>query len=86
MDDKDLAKMKWRCRRGMLELDVMLQSFCNEVYPTLALEKQKLFEEILEEEDQDLARWLTGGEPCEKPHLQDMLLIIRHMHNSVQLA
>lgn len=83
-DEVDLAKVKWRCRRGMLELDVMLQTFCADVYPTMSAEKQKLFIDLLEEADQDLARWLTGGQPCEKAHFQDMLLVIRHMHNMAQ--
>lgn len=82
--ENKLSKVRWRCRRGMLELDVMLQAFCDEVYSTLAPEKQQLFEDLLEEADQDLQRWLTGGQPCEKPHFQDMLLVIRHMHRMVQ--
>lgn len=80
-EDNNLSKIRWRCRRGLLELDVMLQTFCDKVYPNLNLEKQQLFAELLEEEDQDLQRWLTGGQPCEKPKLQDMLLVIRHMHS-----
>jgi antitoxin CptB len=76
--DKKLAQVKWNCRRGMLELDMMLIGFCDAVYPTLNQEKQALFEELLQENDQDLQRWLVGAKVCEKPKFQDMLLIIRH--------
>lgn len=79
-EQEQLSKVRWRCRRGMLELDVMLQAFCDAVYATLAPEKQSLFEELLEETDQDLQRWLVGAQACDKPKFQDMLLVIRHMH------
>lgn len=79
-----LAKVRWRCRRGMLELDVMLQSFCDAAYSTLAAPKQQLFEELLEAEDQDLHRWLVGSEACSNPKWQDLILVIRHMHSMQQ--
>ena len=82
--ENKLSKIMWRCRRGMLELDVMLKAFCEEVYATLAPEKQQMFEDLLEEEDQDLQRWLVTGQPCENPRFQDMLLVIRHMHRLEQ--
>jgi antitoxin CptB len=78
--ENELSKVLWRCRRGMLELDVMLQRFCNEVYELLSIQQQQLFEELLEEADQDLQRWLVGAKLCDKPKFQDMLLVIRHMH------
>ncbi len=84
--ENKLSKVLWRCRRGMLELDMMLQRFCETVYSTLSPEKQQLFEDLLEEQDQDLQRWLTGGQACDKPRFQDMLLVIRHMHRQAQSA
>ena len=78
--ENKLSKVQWRCKRGMLELDLMLQDFCNEVYLSLSPEKQVLFEQLLECEDQDLQRWLVGNEPASNPKLQDLILVIRHMH------
>lgn len=78
--ENKLSKVRWRCRRGMLELDVMLQKFCDAVYTSLSPEKQQLFEDLLESADQDLQRWLVGTEPTSNPKFQDMILVIRHMH------
>jgi antitoxin CptB len=78
--ENKLSKVRWRCRRGMLELDVMLNNFCDNAYLSLSAEKQQLFELLLEAEDQDLQRWLVGSEPASNPKLQDMILVIRHMH------
>ena len=54
----DLKSVKWRSRRGMLELDLILQPFIDKVFATLSLEMQNLYWQFLEEEDQDLWRWL----------------------------
>lgn len=78
--ENKLSKVRWRCKRGMLELDLMLQNFCEVAYVSLAPEKQQLFEELLEEADQDLQRWLVGTEPASNRKFQDMILVIRHMH------
>lgn len=78
-EDK-LAQIRWKCRRGMLELDLMLQSFFDSSYTKLSPEKQGLFENLLAEADQDLYKWLIGAEVCSQPQFQDMLLVIRHLH------
>ena len=77
--ENKLAKIRWACRRGMLELELMLQRFCDTTYLSLSPEKQALFAELLESSDQDLQRWLLGMEAA-TPKFQDMILIIRHMH------
>jgi antitoxin CptB len=78
--ENKLSKVQWRCKRGMLELDLMLKDFCDKVYLSLSPEKQQIFEQLLECEDQDLQRWLVGTEPTPNPKFQDMILVIRHMH------
>jgi len=84
--DNKLSKVLWACRRGMLELDVILQNFCKQSYDKLTIEQQQLFEALLQEEDQDLQRWLVGAEVCDKPKFQDLLLVIRHMYTMSQQA
>lgn len=78
--ENKLSKIQWRCRRGMLELDMMLQNFCEQTYPSMSPEKQMLFEDLLECEDQDLHSWLIGAKPTTDPRFQDLILVIRHMH------
>lgn len=84
--ESKLSKVLWNCRRGMLELDVILQNFCEQSYERLTTEQQQLFEALLQEEDQDLQRWLVGAEVCDKPKFQDLLLVIRHMYAMRQQA
>ena len=57
-------KIFWHSRRGMLELDLLLVPFAQEVFETLAPDQQQLYEKLLQEEDQDLWNWfLDRTEP-----------------------
>ncbi len=51
-------KLFWASRRGMLELDLILQPFVDQVYPSLSQEDQARYVELLTCEDQDLFGWL----------------------------
>lgn len=67
MDDRTTARLRWACRRGMLELDLWLQSYLLGAYPRATREEQQAFEQILECHDQDLFDWLMGNtQPTDK--------------------
>ncbi|BCD96608.1 succinate dehydrogenase assembly factor 2 [Marinagarivorans cellulosilyticus] len=51
-------RLKWASRRGMLELDLVLMPFLENVYQTLPPEDQALYVELLTNEDQDMFGWL----------------------------
>ena len=64
MTELNKQKIFWHSRRGMLELDLLLVPFAQEVFETLAPDQQQLYEELLQEEDQDLWNWfLDRAEP-----------------------
>ncbi|HRN81183.1 MAG TPA: succinate dehydrogenase assembly factor 2 [Nitrosomonas europaea] len=48
------ARMRWRCRRGMLELDIVLQRFIDNHYEQLDEHQLELFEMLLSLSDHDL--------------------------------
>ena len=56
-----IEKLRWQCRRGMLELDYVLKDFLENHYPTLSAEEQMLFVKILDFEDQLLIDWVMGN-------------------------
>lgn len=56
-------RLRWGSRRGMLELDLILMPFVEQIYPTLKPEDQLLYARLLECEDQDLFAWLLHREP-----------------------
>ena len=60
MEPSDLNRLRWQCRRGMLELDVLLERFLDEGYPALDREGQGLFVRFLKHPDPILYDWLMG--------------------------
>lgn len=48
------AKLRWRCRRGQLELDLLLQDYLTYRYPAADATQQARFAEWLELEDDAL--------------------------------
>jgi len=67
------ARLKWACRRGMLELDVLFIPFVDEAYDDLTDEKQRVFERLLTCQDPELFAWFMGHETCEDAELNAMV-------------
>jgi antitoxin CptB len=75
-------KLRWQCRRGMLELDVLLGNFLEQAYVSLSSDDQELFVKLLACSDQDLFMWLTGKETPSDPSILIMVEKIReHARN-----
>ncbi|WP_298137987.1 succinate dehydrogenase assembly factor 2 [Acidiferrobacter sp.] len=60
------AAVRWRCRRGLLELDLALAGFLEEGYGRLSPSGQALFAELLAESDADLWGWIQGAPAPER--------------------
>ena len=56
----ELSRLRWQCRRGMLELDLFLQGFLDKEYLQLNDEDKITFERLLETPDQMLLDYLMG--------------------------
>ncbi|MGH8468276.1 MAG: succinate dehydrogenase assembly factor 2 [Gammaproteobacteria bacterium] len=55
-----INRLRWRCRRGMRELDIVLERFLDRRYHQLAEADQLRFAELLDQADQDILAWLLG--------------------------
>ena len=69
-------KLRWACRRGMLELDILLAPFVEQGYDALSLEQKQDFERLLACDDPDLFAWFMGHGKSADPELQEMVTII----------
>lgn len=74
----NIAKLQWACRRGMLELDVILSNFLKEAYSSLSDEDKSHFVDLLSCPDPVLFDWLMGREMPEDAHLAKITEIIRN--------
>ena len=70
------ARLKWACRRGMLELDVLFIPFVDEAYDDLSAKDQFTFERLLTCQDPELFAWFMGHEVCEDKELNDIVQFI----------
>ena len=66
------SRVRWHCRRGMLELDVLLGNFFDHHYAALSSSEQELFIELLDCNDNELYTWLVKKEPS-KPQFNAMI-------------
>jgi antitoxin CptB len=71
------ARIRFRCRRGMLELDALLNRFYQKGYATLNHEEKTLFSQLLDEEDPDLQAWLVAGRDPSHAALSKLIVLIR---------
>ncbi len=53
-------RLLWRCRRGMKELDLLLERFVREHYPDAPANQKRAFERLLDLPDPALAALLLG--------------------------
>ena len=76
VEQTELNRLFWHSRRGMLELDVLLVPFTQEVYPTLNEADRELYVRLLSCEDQDMFGWFMQREEPEDEDLRRMVRMI----------
>jgi antitoxin CptB len=71
------GRILWRCRRGMKELDVLLERYARSGLPTAAAADQATFEALLELPDPLLAGYFLAGQAPADPLLARLVARIR---------
>jgi succinate dehydrogenase flavin-adding protein (antitoxin of CptAB toxin-antitoxin module) len=71
MERIELEKLKWKCRRGLLELDIVLERFLRKNTGDQALN------ELLDLPDNDLWDIVAGRSDNYEPHLKDVVARLR---------
>jgi len=61
-EPEDLDRLRWHCRRGMLELDAWLTAFLEQRYAGLPCPLRADFAALLAHDDMSLFAWLTGAD------------------------
>ena len=73
MSDKELNRMRWAARRGMLELDLVLGPFVEQRYSSLSAADRMRFQRLMLCEDQDLFSWFLRREQTDDEELVDIV-------------
>jgi antitoxin CptB len=59
---KELGRLRWRCRRGMKELDILLARYVEERFCSASSAEQEAFRELLDTQDTVLYGYCLGSE------------------------
>lgn len=73
MDDPEISRLRWRCRRGMRELDQLLIRWLDRGYPTADPAARAAFGKLLACEDDALWRWCMRMEIPDDKELDDIV-------------
>jgi len=56
-----MQRLRWQCRRGLLELDVLLRHYLEHQFVLASEMEQAQFEQLLQQQDDQLQAWLLEG-------------------------
>ena len=68
---------RWQCRRGMLELDLLLNNFVDKKVHLLSQQEKQSFELLLSYPDQTLLDLLLGNSVSSDPSISTLVLQIQ---------
>lgn len=77
MDDRQTARLRWHCRRGMRELDVLLRGYLDSRYAEAPAAEQAAFRALLERQDPELHALLLGRMAADDEDLARVLELLR---------
>jgi antitoxin CptB len=62
IDPLELGRLRWRCRRGMKELDLLLGRYVEERFCSASNADQQAFRQLLDAQDTVIYAYCLGGE------------------------
>ncbi len=78
-EDAELRRLRWRCRRGMRELDRLLERYLDLAWPAASEAERGVFLRLLDCEDDRLWRWFLGHETPPDADLAALVQRIRDL-------
>lgn len=72
-----LSRLKWQCRRGMRELDMLLNRYLEGTYVATSEIEKRAFRKLLELPDPDLNRYLLGDQKPIDAEIANVVSLIR---------
>jgi succinate dehydrogenase flavin-adding protein (antitoxin of CptAB toxin-antitoxin module) len=73
LDPVSLERVRWRCRRGLLELDIVLGRFVRQRYEAMNNDQRVVFDELLDMPDTELWDVITGKKETALAHQRVVL-------------
>lgn len=80
--DELIGKLRWRCRRGMKELDLLTLGYLERHYPEASAEERQAFADLLELQDPLLMSYMVGRETPADATIARVVGVMRTLLNS----
>jgi antitoxin CptB len=87
IDDLSLSKLKWRCRRGLLENDIIIERFFRQYESTLTVRQTRGLNALMSLSDNDLLDLNFGRKSLadvapeiDQAEVHEVLTMLRNKH------
>ena len=77
MDDRAIERLKWKSRRGLLELDIVFERFWKEAGTRMSEDDAAALERLLQLPDNDLLDLVMGRTQSRDAQLRKMVETLR---------
>ena len=81
LDERGLSKLRWRCRRGLLENDLLIERFFDQYAPSLTVRQADALGELMDLADNDLLDLLLRRKEAtgelDRPDTKEVLEMLR---------
>ena len=58
-----MSEVRWKCRKGIREVDILLSKYMEEIYQDLTDEQQKIFIEFIQQDTYEILDILVNDKP-----------------------
>ena len=79
---ENLSRLRWLCRRGMKELDVLMTRYLEEQYTQATESEKNCFRALLEMQDPELFSLLVGRTHSDDQALQHLVNQLRQLNSN----
>ena len=73
----ELGRLHWSCRRGLLELDLILTRFLEHHLDEMDAQQRDILAQLLGYPDNDLLDWVMGREEPPDPRFRSVIQLLR---------
>ena len=76
LDERGLSKLRWRCRRGLLENDLLIEKFFDQYATGLTVRQAEALGELMDLADNDLLDLLLRRKDLEADAAQETRIVL----------
>jgi antitoxin CptB len=73
----ELDRIRWRCRRGLLELDLILTQFLDQRFDSLTEHQKEQFAQLINNSDNDLWDLISNRQSSKNHDLREIIQLLQ---------